>query len=53
MNVKPVASEQIHQNIAAHAVRPYADVSDKTDRIFVDKHINFLPAFGLSVISLV
>ena len=42
MNVEPVVGEQVNQNIAALTVRPYADVPDKTNSIFVKEHIIFL-----------
>lgn len=42
MDVKPVAGEQIDKDIPIYIVEPHADVPDKTNRIFVDKHIVFL-----------
>ena len=42
MDVKPVAGEQIDKDIPIYIVEPHADVSDKANRIFVDKHIIFL-----------
>ena len=42
MDVNPVAGEQIDKDIPIYIVEPHADVPDKANRIFVDKHIIFL-----------
>ena len=42
MNVKPVVGEQVDKDIPIYIDEPYADVPDKTNCIFVDKHIILL-----------
>ena len=56
MDVKPVAGAQIDKDIPIYIVDPHADVPDKTNRIFVDKHIIFLSGlwpvrYSLAVIT--
>ena len=56
MDVKPVTGEQIDKDIPIYIVEPHADVPDKANSIFVDKHIIFLsglwpvPLFLTSII---
>ena len=45
-DVKPVIGEQVDQNIAILTVGPHANVTDKTDSVFVNEHFqDFLLTF--------